>query len=422
MKISNNLKSFLLDSSIYTFLNILNKAIPLLLLPIIVRMLTTEDFGRYSLFISVETLLIPIVSLNLHAALSRHYYSDDFIISDYLSTIMYSILGISFFFFLFIFVVPDFLIKFLGLSSDFFKIAILSASLMGILGMISNLFRLQRKPWFYGIFSILQSLTLFLIIYIFCYINPTYKSVVFGRFFYVISFFLLSILFLRYKKYLLIIFRKKIFDKALKFSLPTVIYSLSAFVFVSSDRFFINHFLDAKEVGYYAAIYQVASVISILGASVNAAWMPWLFENLKKKDYLTNIFIVKLSYGLIFAFCIIGLFSSLLFPFFVKIILPIQFHNHLYLLTPLIFGFVFEAIYYIVSPYLFYAEKTKYNGYIGVTIAIFNVSLNLFLIPYIGIYGAAITACCSWVLLAITFFVFSSKVYSMPWLYFMNKK
>ncbi len=421
MRISKNLKSFLSDSSIYTFLNIVNKAIPFLLLPLIVRMLSTKDFGSYSLFLGVESLLIPIVSLNLHAALSSHYYSDDFNLTEYLSTMIYSLLGISSIFFILVFFLPDFLIDFLGLSSNFLKLAVISATITGLLGMISNLFRLQRKPWIYGAFSILQSLFLFLCIYVFCVINPTYDMVVSGRVFYAVLFFILSLFILKSKNYLSLVFKKDSFKRALKFSLPTLIYSLSAFIFLASDRFYIKYFLGTEAVGYFSAIFQLSSIISILGMSINAAWIPWLFENLKKNNHHTNVFIVKLSYGLIFSFLMIGLISCLSFPFFARIILPIAFHKYIYISIPTIIGFVFEGIYLIVSPYLFYAEKTKYNGYIGLVIACINVVLNIILIPYFGILGAAIATCCSWFFLAITFFIFSSRVYPMPWLYFLSK-
>ncbi len=421
MKISENLKTFLSDSSIYTLLNIVNKAIPFLLLPFVVRMLSVDDFGLYSFFIVIESLLIPIVTLNLHAALSSHYYSDNFNLLEYLSTMIYSILGISLIFFILISILPESLINLLGLPPFFVQMAVISASIAGLFGMVSTLFRLQRKPWLYGAFLITQSLFLFLSIYIFCLITPTFGMIVNGRVFYAVVLFIGTIVLLKTKKYLTLIFRIDFFKKALIFSLPTLTYSLSAYVFLSSDRFFIKHFLGIEGVGYYSAIFQLSSVISILGMSMNAAWMPWLFENLNKKSYSVNVFIVKLSYILIISFLLLGGLSCLLFPFFAKLILPQSFHEYIYLSIPIIIGFVFEGIYLIVSPYLYYAEKTKYNGFIGIAIACLNVTMNIFLIPSFGILGAALTTCFSWILLAITFFIFSSRVYHMPWFYFLDK-
>ncbi len=421
MNFSNNLKSFLKDSTIYTLLNLLNKAIPFLLLPIIVRILSTEDFGKYSLFLNLEAMLIPLVTLNLPAALSRHFYDKEIILSKYLSTLLISLILLCLLFFLTGFIIPDFIIGLTGLTKDLFQIAIISASVGGILAMFSNLFRLQRKPWLYGLISISQSVLLFVFIFVFISITPTFEMIIYSKISYLILFLLIVLILLSKYDYLEKVCNQEYFNKALKFALPTVIYSISAFIFSSSDRFFINYYLGTEEVGYYSAIFQLTSLISVIGMSINAAWIPWLFENLSKKDDSLNIFIVKLSYGLICAFIFIGVSFIFLFPVIAKIVLPLSFHQYIYLSIPIIIGFVFEGIYLIVSPYLFYAEQTKYNGFIGIFIAIINVILNIILIPKLGLLGSAITTATTWALLALIFFIFSNRVYPMPWLYFMSK-
>jgi O-antigen/teichoic acid export membrane protein len=419
MVISKNIKSFLSDSFIYTSFNLINKSIPFFLLPFLVRVLPTEDFGSYSLFLSVEALLIPIVSLNLHSSLSSHFYEKEFFLPNYLSTIVFSLIGFVFLFFIFLLVLPNF--SFFGISPLSLKLAIFSASFLGIIGMFSNLFRLQRKPWSHGLFSIFQSVLLFLFLFVSCFIEPSFNMVIYGRILYSFFLFLIFFLIFKYKNILVFVFKYEVFKKSLKFSLPTLIYSISAFIFLSSDKFFINYFLDTNSVAHYSAILQLASIISILGMSINAAWMPWLFENLSKKSYLTDVFIVKISYTLILFFIFSGFLFVLLFPYISKIILPINFQYYNYVSVPIIFGFVFEAIYLIVSPYLFYVGKTKYNAFIGIFVAVINIIFNLFLIPHFGILGAAIATCISWVILSIVFFIFSYKVYPMPWLFFLNK-
>jgi O-antigen/teichoic acid export membrane protein len=111
-----------------------------------------------------------------------------------------------------------------------------------------------------------------------------------------------------------------------------------------------------------------------------------------------------------------GFIACIVFPFFAKIILPLQYHPHLSIAYPIILGFAAQGIYFIVSPYVFYKEKTQYNAYIGGFVAIVNVTLNFLLIPQIGIKGAAYAALVTWVLLASLFFIFSAKVHKMPWL------
>jgi O-antigen/teichoic acid export membrane protein len=421
MKIPDNLKSFLSDSTVYTFINLLNKIIPFVLLPIIIRMVSTEDFGIYSIFITLESLLIPIVTLNMPAALSSHYYLDSINLREYLSTIVFSLLMACTIFLCIVLIIPESLTNKTGLSAHYVGIAVLTASAMGIINMLSNFYRLQRKPWYYGIFSIGQSFVLLSLIILFCSIKGNFIMLTIGRITYMAIFTIISIFLLYNSKLLTFKFNKEWFKRILKFSIPTVIYSVSAFIFLSSDRFLIKHFLGVEQVGYYAAIFQLASIMSILGASVNAAWMPWLFENLKKNDEKTKLFIVKLSYTLIACFLLFGFIFCIAYPFIAKFILPANYHPYINIAYPIIMGSVFEAIYLIVSPYTFYVEKTKYNGFIGSVIAILNVSLNLFLIPIIGLNGAAYSFLTSWVLLALMFFVFSTHVYPMPWINVFRK-
>ena len=420
MRLSSNLRSFLSDSIIYTFLNLLNKAIPFVLFPLIVRMVSIEDFGLYSLFITVESMLMPIVSLNIYAALSSHYYIDEINIRDYLSTIVFT----EFFLILIIvclsYSIPSVVTNKLGLSNKFLSIAIFISGITGIITLISTLFRLERKPWAYGAYSIGQSITLLSAIIFFCKWQPSFDMLIFGRTTYALIFAVISLLILHYSKFLTLTFNKVWFLRAIKFSLPTVLYSISAFLFLSSDRFLIKYFYGTVEVGHYSAIFQLASMISILGMSLNAAWIPWLFENLNKKDEATNIFIVKLSYTLMFGFLSAGLIFCVVYPFMAKVILPITYHPYINVAYPLIIGYVFEGVYLIVSPYVFYREKTKYNGLIGVLVAIVNIMLNILLIPILGIQGAAYTVCATWLLLSTLFFIFSYKVHPMPWLYFLS--
>jgi O-antigen/teichoic acid export membrane protein len=420
INIPNSIKSFIGDSAIYVLVNILNKAIPFILLPIIVRLLSTEDFGKYSLFLTIEGLLIPIITLNLSAALSRHYFIKDINLKIYISTIFFGMLMISSLFFLILTLIPESIISVSGLEKYYFSFAFFTAFIGAFIAMILNLFRLQRKPLAYGFFIIFQSLFLLLVVIIFISFKPDFDTIINAKVFATIVCFIVSIILLLKIKLISFNFDNFWFKKAFKFSLPTVLYSMSAIIFISSDRFLIENFLGFELLGYYAATYQLASIISLLGMSVNAAWMPWLFENLERKDHTVNITIVKLSYSLMFMFIAIGFVFSLLYPYLARIYLPPNFHPFISLGYLFIGGFVLEAIYLVVSPYLYYVEKTIYNFYIGFFIAVFNLTINYIYIPIYGISAAAFSMFLSWLLLALLFFYSSNKNYKMPWLYFLK--
>ncbi len=99
INIPNSIKSFVSDSSVYVLVNIINKVIPFILLPLIIRLLNAEDFGKYSLFLTIEGLLIPIITLNLSIGLSKHYFVKGINLKKYISTIFLGMLLISSIFF-----------------------------------------------------------------------------------------------------------------------------------------------------------------------------------------------------------------------------------------------------------------------------------------------------------------------------------
>lgn len=65
------------SASIYTLTNVINKAIPFLLLPILTRYLTPEDYGIVSMFGVLVSLVTPFTGLSIHGAIARMYYEID---------------------------------------------------------------------------------------------------------------------------------------------------------------------------------------------------------------------------------------------------------------------------------------------------------------------------------------------------------
>lgn len=420
INIPTSVKSFFGDSSLYMLVNIVNKAIPFVLLPFVIRLLSAEDFGKYSLFLTLEGILIPIITLNLSVGLAKHYFLEGIDLRKYISTIFFGMISVATIFFVSILMVPASIFDIVGLEKIYFGIAIFCALVGACVALLLSLFRLQRKPIHYGIFLISQSLVLFFVVITFVTIQPVFDAIISAKVFAMIFCFVASITLLRKLKLIFIHFDIAWFKKALRFSLPTVVYSMSAIVFVSSDRFLIEGFLGLSALGYYAATYQLASIISLLGMSVNAAWMPWLFEHLAKNDDKINVTIVKLSYLLMAVFILIGAVFSLVYPHMAAFLFPEEFHAYIWLGHLFIGGFVLEAIYLIVSPYLYYVEKTIYNLYIGVFVAAFNITVNYIFIPVYGVSAAAFAMFFSWLLLAVLFFFASNRHYKMPWLYVLR--
>lgn len=358
-----------------------------------------------------------IVGLSLPGAVNRHYYDrDKFNFSTYLSSIIIFIcLNI-----LLLSMINYFLgdsISYLTKIENFiFKFAIIGAGFSVIIDINSTLLRAERKPFEYGIFVVLFSLLLFLSI-LFIVINfPTIKGLVKIRVAILLLFSLIAIFHLKKRGFLdKFVFNKSLFYKASKFSIPTILHNFSAFFFIYSDRYIIQHYLGEESLGFYTGIFQLSSIISVIAISFNAAWIPFIFEKLKNNDSDDLSKIVKLSYWIVGAFLCIGVIYYILFPFISNIVLTPQFNQYNYLSIFFISSFIMQAIYFVFVPYIFYQEKTKYLGFISLISACFNVLLSMILIRNIGIIGPAVASLLAWFLQLVLTIIISNKLIKMPW-------
>ena len=415
---NKSIKSFLYDNFIYTFINILNKGIPFLLLPFIINIVSVGEYGKYAIYLTTEALLMPLIGASLHGAVNRHYYEKDTLdLGNYISSVvwfqLFSLIAYTLLFLIITFVCGVQTI--LGVSKDFMQLAILSGGSLALINILTTLYRVQRNTFKYGLFIILQSITLFSVVIVFISYKPDAYGVVYARSLVFIVFLLITLFFLQQESLFKLHYDKSLLSKALYFALPTIPHAFSAYIFVYSDRYMIQYFLKEEALGLYSAVFQVSALISVIGMSFNAAWIPWLFEHLKKKDLEVNKMIIRISYSLKVGFLFLGLFYFWLFPWIATFILNPDYESAFYLSKYFILGFVLQGLYFIVVPYIFYSEKTKYLSILSLSAASINIILNFTLMPSLGLRGAAISSCIAWSILYVFSFFISYRLVQMPW-------
>ena len=96
MIFSRIFKNSLISSSItYTISNIVNLAIPFLLLPVMTRFLSPEDYGIVSMFSVLVSIMTSFVGLNVHGAIVQQFYEKDSInFPKYLTNCFYIMIAL----------------------------------------------------------------------------------------------------------------------------------------------------------------------------------------------------------------------------------------------------------------------------------------------------------------------------------------
>ncbi len=185
----------------------------------------------------------------------------------------------------------------------------------------------------------------------------------------------------------------------LKYSLPLIPANLSWWIINASDRTIISWFYGIKWNGIYTVAMKFPSLISVLYSVFNLAWteMVVLHINDSDRDRFMTDMIDKLFNGF-FSVCAITLsVISLIFTWFINA----QYGDGYPLIPILILGTFFSIICGLFSVFFIAFKDTKESARTAIFASIINLSVDLFLIKYIGLYAAALSTLVAFLAMAI---------------------
>jgi len=199
----------------------------------------------------------------------------------------------------------------------------------------------------------------------------------------------------------------------LAFGLPTVPGNLSSWVVNSSDRYVIGIFLGTAFVGYYSPGYTLGSMINMffapLGFMLPAVLSKYYDENNMKE--VKTVLKYSLKYFLLLAIPAAFGLSLLSKPLLMILSTP-EIASQGYMITPFVaVSAVLFGAYGVIMNMIVLEKKTKIVGTIWIIAAILNLGLNIVIVPYIGILGAAITTLLAFALAFILTSFYSFKYF-----------
>jgi O-antigen/teichoic acid export membrane protein len=210
----------------------------------------------------------------------------------------------------------------------------------------------------------------------------------------------------------------------LTFSLPTIPWTLSTWIVNSSDRYVIGILLGMDFVGYYSPGYILGTLIGMIIAPIAfllPAVLSKYYDENKMKE-VKNVLRYPLKYFLALAIpCTFGL--SLLSRQMLTVLTTPEIASQGYLITPFVaVSSLLLGAYAIFAQIIVLEKKTKIFAAIWAFAALLNFGLNLIIVPYMGILGAAITTLLAYALAFTATLFYSSKYLKFDMeLYFILK-
>lgn len=411
----SNAKKLVKNTMILSLGTILPKVATFITLPIYTRYLTKSEYGIYDLILTLVSLLIPIITLQIQNAVFRNLVTEKdednkkkIISTGFIFTLIVSII-------------------LLVLYTIFFReLSILTRILIALYFILDilNQMTLQisrglGKTKNYSINTVITAfLNLFLIIPLLIKmklgLNGVLLSVIIAQF---IAFLYLTITIHAFKYIKLKKIEKKVLKELLKYSIPLVPNHISWWLLNSSDKIIITTILGIENNAVYAASSKIPHIYIIMYQAFALAWQESASQSSEgdieeTTKYYTNIFksLLKLLSG-----GIILLISAT--PILFKLLLNDSYVGAYYQIPILYIAMFFYSLSDFYSGIYVAIKKTKMIAKTAFIAAIINLVIDIALIKFIGLYAASISTLIAYLIITLYRGIELKKYYKIRYNY-----
>jgi O-antigen/teichoic acid export membrane protein len=400
---------------VYGIANLIIAAIPLLLLPIFVRVLNPADFGQIAMFSVVQAMLLPVLGLSSKSAILREYYDKTrdvpSLVATALMILLATIVGIVALFLL----AGHWLSPVLHLSLSWIMLAVLATSAQFIISVRLALWQAARTPLPYVSFQIL--LAIFNAAISLCLVLATdlgWQGRVLGLTVALAAFSIIAFWHLRSRAEIKWTPSWHDARDIMRYSAPVAFTGLATAIFAITDRLFVANLLGIEQAGTYAIALQLALVIGLATQAFDRAYSPWLFEKLGETDHASEAHLVRQTYLYFLLLLAAALIVGAASPLSVFVVGP-RYGESLTLVPYLAVGTAIGGMCNVVANYIFYARRTMLLLLVTAASAITNVVAMTSLIHLNGTAGAAQAFVVSQAVLFGATWWIASVVHPMPW-------
>jgi len=394
----------------YGFINILNKIVPFLLLPIITRMLpNTSDYGVYNMFSLLVGFGTPLAILGLYDAMFRQYFEKDDQQYRYdVTTTTQRIILVSSIIVSIVLVLFSKSLSILFFRESTYGNVVMLAGIGIFLGANQNPIqaptRMQNERQVFVFSGLISSAIMYGLSILLIYIGFSYFGLIYANL--VMTLLMVIFFWLRNRQFFLRgSFDKEVAKTLFKIGLPLLPTFLIYWIYNSMDKIMITNMLGTNDMGIYSIGAKMAQVSQLIYAGFAGGWQYFAFSTMKDED---QVELNSRVYEYLGAVSVLSL--VFVYPF-----------------IPYIFKMLFVGDYisgYIAAPYLYLSPlllmlfqvvanqflviKKSYLATISLSLgAIINVILNFVLIKKMGIEGAAIATLIGYFITIVTVMIIS---------------
>lgn len=392
----------------FSVCNFINKGISMVVVPLYTRLLTQEEYGTYSIFLSWLNIFIIVGTLEIswgHYPVGITKYDKDkdrytssvlglsnvitlsvFIIYICASSLFNKYIGLPTHVVIWIFIYllfypawefwairQRFSYKYIRLVIITLFVAVLSP-IIGVAGIV--FFNMQSDAPIFSKLSIQCVIGIIITVSFLCK-SPQ-------------------------------LFNRQYWKEVFMFNIALIPYLLSTVLLNQTNRIMINSMIGAKEAAIYSVAFSVGMILFLLNTAIGDSIVPWIYRNLKEERYsLIEPTVNKLL-------LIVGALNVLLVLFAPEVIrafAPIQYKEAIWIIPPIAASVFFIFIFQRYVNIELYYESTVSVSAVSIIIAILNIGLNYIFLGKWGYLSAGYVTLFCYILFCITHFIILRRIF-----------
>lgn len=394
MPTSENSKKLIKNVLLFTLSTFLPKVLSFFMVPVYTAYLTTSDYGTSDLIITTASLLLPVFTLAVSNAVIRFTIENKkdqrtyiiavkiYVTGSIILALLLTAVGVLFL----INAVYLILVFLLFAASALYQIKV--AYLRGmeripfltVCGIVNSFVSLSANIIFIVVFRwgmygfVLSSILGYLVVDVMIAVG-TYKDHI-------------------YRTRCLLRKEKKYAKEMLSYSIPLIFSGLAWWINSVSDRYIVSWIMGVAATGVYSVAYKIPTMLQLVQDIFGPAWNLSVFDVYDKEEgdrYINNIYDFY-NFIMVFA-CSVLIFMD-------KPLARFLFSNEFYeawrYVPVLLMSVVFIGMGACAGPILNAYKKSGLAARGSIYSACTNVVLNIILIKWIGVQGAAIATLISY--------------------------
>lgn len=416
------------DTLIYTVTDGVGKAISFILLPILSYYLSPEGLGLATNFVVFTTVVNLLAGQAILNALQYFYYEHTkHQNSIMVSNLVWMTLVACAFLLVLTYLFNNQIYSYLQLDLSFQIMAFFYAIAFVFTNINLQLFRLEDKPKSFALFQIIQIVIHCILVVLFVIVwKKDGEGKIYAEFITVVLMGVLNLLSIIKRGYLLFEYDKSSIKKLLKFGVPLMPHSISFWFKSGADKVFITNFAGLAQNGIYSIAMSISSLYTLVSNAFFNAYVPTLQKKLTNMNPLNEreekIKIVKTTYLMIGFFFIISLLSILGAWVILKYMVADKYESAFNYIPGVILSLYIYVVYTFAVQFVYKKKKTLVLGILTFTGSLIQMVLSYCFVKNYGPMGAVYSSIVGSVIISVSIFYYSNKVFPMPWLFFLNRQ